>query len=111
MEKERKIYGPHDIFPSEPIHPGEILKDELEARNISEEKFAEMMGVPHAVVNEIVKGKRAITAEDAFRIEAATGIEKCMWMEMQMDYDIQTAKRDKGLLAVLEKIRKAAAVL
>ena len=45
METTKKIYAPHELRPSEPIHPGEILKDELEARGISQRKFAALIGV------------------------------------------------------------------
>ena len=75
METARKIYAPHELQPSEPIHPGEMLKDELEARGISQRKFAQTIGVSYSVLNEVVNGKRPITTEYALKIEAATGID------------------------------------
>ena len=76
METTKRIYAPHELQPSTPIHPGEILKDELEARGLSQRKFAQTIGVSYSVFNEVVNGKRPITTEYALKIEAATGI-KC----------------------------------
>ena len=63
METAKRIYAPHELQPSTPIHPGEILKDELEARGLSQRKFAQMIGVSYTVFNEVVNGKRPITTE------------------------------------------------
>ena len=56
IETIRKIYAPHELLPSEPIHPGEILKDELVARGISQRKFAALIGVSYSVLNEVING-------------------------------------------------------
>ena len=71
----KKTYAPHELQPSTPIHPGEILKDELESRGMSQRKFAAVIGVSYSVLNEVINGKRPITTEYALKIEAATGIE------------------------------------
>lgn len=107
----KKTYAPHELQPSTPIHPGEILKDELEARNISQRKFASVIGVSYSVLNEVINGKRPVTTEYALKIEAATGIPAYIWVNMQAAYNMQTARRDSKLSAVLENIRKVAAVL
>ncbi len=107
----KKIYAPDELIPSEPIHPGEMLKDELQARGISQRKFAELIGVSYSVLNEVLNGKRPITTEYALKIEAATGTKAYMWMNMQTAYNMQTARRDNRLSAVLEQIRKAVAML
>lgn len=78
----KKIYAPDELIPSEPIHPGEMLKDELQARGISQRKFAELIGVSYSVLNEVLNGKRPITTEYALKIEAATGTKAYMWMNM-----------------------------
>lgn len=106
-----KIYTPDELTPSEPIHPGEMLKDELQARSISQRKFAELIGVSYSVLNEILNGKRPITTEYALKIEAATGTKAYMWMNMQTAYNMQTARRDNQLSAILEQIRKTVAIL
>ena len=111
METTKRIYAPHELQPSTPIHPGEILKDELEARGLSQRKFAQTIGVSYSVFNEVVNGKRPITTEYALKIEAATGINAEFWRGMQYDYDMQTARHDGKLSAILENIRKVAAML
>ena len=111
METTKRIYAPHELLPATPIHPGEMIKDELQARGISQKKFAEILGVSHTVLNEVLNGKRPVTTEYALKIEAATGIPAYIWLNMQSAYNMQTARRDTGLLAVLEQIRKAVAVL
>ena len=111
MDKVRKIYRPEELQPSEPIHPGKILKDELDARGISQRKFAGLIGMPYTAFNEIINGKRPITTDTALKIEAATGIAANLWRGLQADYDMQTARRDSKLSAILDNIRKAAAML
>lgn len=111
METAKRIYRPDELQPSEPIHPGEMLKDELEARGISQKKFAAIIGMPYTAFNEMVNGKRPITTDTALKIEAATGIAASIWRGLQADYDMQTARRDSGLSAILDQIRKAVAML
>lgn len=111
METTTKIYAPHELMSSVPIHPGEILKDELQARGISQRKFATLIGVSYSVLNEVINGKRPITTEYALKIEAATGTKAYIWLNMQAAYNMQTARCDNRLSAVLEKIRKSVAIL
>lgn len=111
METAKRIYRPDELQPSEPIHPGEILKDELNARGISQRKFATVIGVSYSVLNEVINGKRPINTEYALKIEAATGIPAYIWINMQSAYNMQTARRDSKLSVVLDNIRKAVAVL
>ena len=111
METAKRIYRPDELQPSEPIHPGEMLRDELEARGLSQKKFAGLIGMPYTAFNEIVNGKRPINTEYALKIEAATGIPAYIWINMQSAYNMQTARRDSKLSVVLDNIRKAVAVL
>lgn len=107
----KKIYAPHELQPSTPIHPGEILKDELDARGMSQRKFASIIGVSYSVLNEVINGKRPVTTEYALKIEAATGIPAYIWVNMQARYNMQTARSDSKLSAILDNIRRAVAVL
>ncbi len=100
----------NNLEPSEPIHPGELLKEEIEYRGISQKKLAERMGMSYTVLNEVLNCKRAVTAEYALLFEAALGIEAGMWVRMQADYNIQTAKRNKSFADRLAKISQVAAV-
>lgn len=111
METAKRIYRPDELQPSEPIHPGEMLRDELEARGMSQKKFAGLIGMPYTAFNEIVNGKRPITTDTALKIEAATGIPAYIWINMQSAYNMQTARRDSKLSVELDNIRKAVAVL
>lgn len=107
----KKIYAPHELQPSVPIHPGEILKDELEARGLSQRKFANIIGVSYSVLNEVINGKRPVTTEYALKIEAATGTPAYIWVNMQAEYNMQAARRDSKLSVILDNIRKAVAIL
>lgn len=101
----------NNLTPSEPIHPGEILKDEIEYRGISQRKLAAQMGISPTLLNEILNGKRAVSAEYALLFEAALGIDAEPLIKLQVDYNIQVAKSDKSFLERLANIRKIAAVL
>lgn len=100
-----------ELVPSSPIHSGEIVKDELEARGISQRKFASIIGCSYTVFNEILNCKRPITTDYALRIEAALGIKAYMLVNMQSEYNLQTARQDSQLTVILNKIRMAAAML
>lgn len=100
-----------DLMPFAPVHPGEMLGDELRARGMSQRKFAELIGCSYSFLNEVIKGKRAISTELSLKIEAATGIKAYIWIRLQSAYNMQSAKSDNKLRSVLEKIRSAAAVL
>ena len=111
MEKTKKLYAPDELICAEAIHPGEMLKDELQARGLSQRKFAGIIGMPYTAFNEIISGKRSITTDTALKIEAATGIAADLWLGLQADYNMQTARHDSRLSVILEQIRKAVAVL
>jgi addiction module HigA family antidote len=101
----------NNIEPSEPIHPGELLKEEIEYRGISQKELAKRMGMSYTVLNEVLNCKRSVTAEYALLFEAALGIEAGMWVRIQADYNMQVAKQDKSFAERLANIRKFAAVL
>ncbi len=78
-----------------PIHPGEILLEEfLEPMAISQYRLAKDMGVPPRRINEIVRGKRAITADTALRLARYFGMSERFWMNLQTRYDLET-ERDR----------------
>ena len=101
----------NNIEPSEPIHPGEVLKDEIEYRGISQRKLAEQIGISYKVINDILNGRRPITTNTSLLLEAALGYPAHILTGMQMDYNMQTAKNDKSFMERLASIRKIAAVL
>jgi len=94
-----------------PTHPGEVLKDEIEARGITQRQLADSIGLTYSVVNEILNGRRSLTAKTALMFEAALDIPADALMYLQMKYNMQTTRKDKSLAEVLKGIRKIAVVL
>lgn len=94
-----------------PTHPGEVLKDELEARGISKRELADTIGLTYSVVNEILNGCRSLTAKTALMFEAALDIPADALMYLQTKFNMQTTRNDKSVANVLKEIRKIAAVL
>lgn len=75
-----------------PIHPGEILlKDFLEPMAISQYRLAKAMHVPPRRINEIVLGKRAVSADTALRLARALGTTPDLWLGLQTQYDMDIA--------------------
>lgn len=101
----------NNLTPFEPTHPGEVLKDEIEYRGISQRKLALQMGISPRLLNEILNGKRSVSTQYALLFEAALGIDADIWIRMQTRYDMQKAKSDKSFLERLANIRKISAVL
>lgn len=83
----------NNLTPSEPIHPGEMIKDEIEYRGLSQRKLAEQMGLSPTLLNEILNGKRSVSTEYALLFEAALGIDAEIWIRLQADYDMQKANQ------------------
>ncbi|GMA40505.1 HigA family addiction module antitoxin [Mobilicoccus caccae] len=76
-----------------PIHPGEILmEDFIEGFGITQHKLAVSIGVPPRRVNEIVHGKRAITADTALRLGRYFGVEPQFWLNLQSRYELELAE-------------------
>lgn len=101
----------NNLTPSEPIHPGEMIKDEIEYRGLSQRKLAEQIGISPTLLNEILNGKRSVSTEYALLFEAALGIDAEIWLRQQGRYDMQKAKSNKSFLERLANIRKLAATL
>ena len=101
----------NNLVPSHPSHPGEVLREEIESRGISQTKLANEIGVRISLLNELINGKRNFTIEYAMMIEAALGIDADFWMNMQLAYDLKMAKRNKTFMDKLAKIHKIASVL
>lgn len=90
-------------------HPGELLKDELEYRGITQSSFSEKFGVSYSMLNGILNGKKQVTPEFALTMEAALGINADMLVRMQSDYNIYQSRHNKTIAAKIENIRKVAA--
>jgi addiction module HigA family antidote len=79
------------------IHPGEVLLEEfLIPMKISQNRLARDIGVPPRRINEIVHGKRAVTADTALRLARYFGTSEAFWMGLQADYDLEKARKRLG---------------
>ena len=101
----------NNLTPAYPTHPGEILKDEIEYRGISQRKLAEQMGLTYSVLNEILNGRRPMTEKTALLFEAALGVDAEPLMRLQLKYNMQTTRKDETFMERLAQVRKIAAVL
>jgi len=87
-----------------PIHPGEILLEEyLEPLGVTQHKLAVAIGVPPRRINEIVHGKRRISANTALRLARYFGTTERFWLNLQSRYDLEI-ERDQ-LLSTLDEIK------
>ena len=90
------------------IHPGEILQEEfLLPMNISQNALSRAAGVPPRRINEIVLGKRGITADTALRLAKVFGTSEGFWLGLQADYDLEESRHAIG--AELDRIERLAA--
>lgn len=91
-----------------PIHPGEILmEDFIEGFGITQHKLAVSIGVPPRRINEIVHGKRAITADTALRLGRYFGVEPQFWLNLQSRYELELAEdRVAEQVAAISPIRQ-----
>lgn len=90
------------------IHPGEVLLEEfLVPMGISQNALARAAGVPPRRINEIVLGKRGISADTAVRLAAVLGTSERFWLGLQADHDLEAAHRALG--GALSSIQRLAA--
>lgn len=93
-----------------PVHPGEVLMEEfLKPMGLSQNRLALNMGVSPRRINEIVLGKRRVSAETALRLARYFGMSPQFWLGLQSDYDLDVAADEMGERLVEEvKIRSKA---
>lgn len=94
-----------------PTHPGEVLKDEIEYRKISQRKLAEQMGMSYKALNDLLNGHRSLTVSTAMMFEAALDVPADSLMRLQLKYNMQQTANDKSFIDRLNRIRKYAALL
>ena len=83
------------------VHPGTILKDELEELGVSPTEFARQIDVPPNRVSQIISGKRSITGDTALRFGHWFGVDPEFWINLQAQFELATADKEIG-----EAIRK-----
>ncbi len=79
-----------------PIHPGEILGDELEELGLSSAELARLIEVPANRVSQIISGRRAISADTALRLGRYFGTSADLWMNLQKTYELDRARIELG---------------
>ena len=79
-----------------PIHPGEILTDELAEMGLSAAQLARNLGVPTNRITQILNGERAITADTALRLGHWFGISPEFWLNLQKSYELRLAQAEIG---------------
>lgn len=107
MSRNKDILSaPAGGFKLPPVHPGSILSEEIEARDLSANALALKLRVPANRITEIINGKRGVSAETALRLGRYFGTGAQFWMNLQGQYDLAVAERELG--AMIEKEVEAA---
>jgi antitoxin HigA-1 len=91
-----------------PLHPGEVLKEEfLIPLGISQNQLGRDLGVSPRRVNEVIHGKRSLTADTALRLARHFGNSAGFWLGLQMDYDLEVAE-DESAAKIKTEVRQLA---
>lgn len=93
-----------------PTHPGEIIKDEIEYRGISQRQLAQTIGVAYSQLNEILNAKRPLTTDIALLISQALDIEAEPLLKLQLEYNMRTTRENPTFIQRLHSIQKVASV-
>ena len=101
----------NNLEPYFPTHPGEVLKDEIEYRGISQKKLAAAMCVPYTLLNEVLNGKRPVNAELALIIETVLDLPAEPLLKMQARYNMLVTKRNSKFIEKLSNVSKVAVLL
>jgi addiction module HigA family antidote len=91
-----------------PIHPGEILRDELAELGLSARAFARALGIPVNRVTHILRAQRGVSADTALRLARYFGTSAEFWMDLQSDYELRRARGEVGP-AIEQAVRPRAA--
>jgi addiction module HigA family antidote len=86
------------------VHPGAVLKDELDERGVSQSALAQHIGVLPRTINEICRGKRGISAEMAVKLSMSLGASAQFWLNLQNTWELSQVKRKQ-----LKRIKRIAA--
>ena len=93
------------------VHPGELLKEEVQYRGISQRTLSQNMDMSYNMLNDILNCRRPLTTQTAMLFEAALDIDADMLMRMQLDFNMHVARQDSSFAQRLAAIRKFAAAL
>ncbi len=79
-----------------PVHPGEILREELEELGMSAKAIARELGVPQNRISDILRGRRGITADTALRLARYLNTTPQLWLNLQKAYELRVAELEAG---------------
>ena len=79
-----------------PVHPGEVLREELDELGLSANAMAQALDVPANRVSAILKGQRGVTADTALRLSRFFGTTPQVWMNLQKTYELRVAENESG---------------
>ena len=81
-----------DRHPYIVTHPGELIRDEIKARGITQKRLSELSGISPSILSETIKGRRSISLNMAFGLEKSLDIPAEMWLNLQSQYDLDVAE-------------------
>ena len=99
-----------NLVPAVNIHPGEVIREELEFRGISQRELSRRISVSPTIINEMLKGKRQLSTELALLIGAALDIDAEPLIQMQCKYNIYEAKNDPVFSSKIKSVESLSAV-
>jgi antitoxin HigA-1 len=95
-----------ELFAANPTHPGEMLADELEARQMSQKQLADQLAVSATFVSELIRGKKSVSVAMALKLESVLEVDASFWLNAQRNYNrdmaYQKAKQELTRLNVPE---------
>jgi addiction module HigA family antidote len=91
----QSIMSKKALTPFVATHPGEMIKDELKERNMTQKQLAELTGIKASVLSETINGKRNVSLSVAMALEKALEIPADIWMNLQTQYDLDSANIEK----------------
>ena len=103
MKDESTIFeAPLDGWALPPVHPGELLFEEIATRDLTVEALALKLRVPADHLGEIIQGRRAVSAETALRLGRFLGTGAVFWLNLQSAYDLAKARKEVGARVAAE---------
>ena len=78
------------------FHPGEYIQEEIDERGMSQRELARQLGRPYQSVNQVLKGKKAVTADTAIDLERVFGGNAETWLNLQLAYDLTLARQRRA---------------
>jgi addiction module HigA family antidote len=93
-----------------PIHPGELLREEIESRGMSRRQLAAQIGMPHRTLGYMLNEQRPLNEQASLLFEAALEIPADLFLRMQADYNLRVASENKAFAKRLAQVRKGVAL-